>query len=68
MFAWHVRTILNVKVFTMLILSDSETLRSILKMDILILIQTLSYAIYTVVKPPPISPSKRNSLILLSDE
>lgn len=29
--------------------------------------QTLSYAIYTVVQPPPISPSKRNSLILLSD-
>lgn len=50
------------------VLSDSEPLRSVLKIDNLILIQTLSYAIDTVVKPPPISPSKRNSLILLSDE
>lgn len=50
------------------VLSDSEPLRFFLKIDILILIQTLSYAIDTVVKPPHIFPSKRNSLILLSDE
>lgn len=48
------------------LLSVYKPLRYILK--IYILTQTLSYAIYTVLKPPHISSSERNSLILLSDE